>query len=384
MGGGRKTWERLARGESGGLGGRLASVGLWGLSALYGGALQVHHAGYRLGLARRTRLPALVISIGNLTVGGTGKTTATIGVARWLTARGKRVAILSRGYRGSGERGTAVVSEGDGPLVDMRAAGDEPYMMARALPGVSVLVGKDRRRTGRRAVEDLGAEVLVLDDGFQYQRLEKDIEIVLVDALAPFGYDFLVPRGLLREPPRHLARADAVWVTHSDLVCERDLEAVRARVKELAPGARVWEARHAPIRLRSLAGEERELAPEELRGRRVLALSSVGNPAAFERTLEQMGAVLVGRARFPDHHGYTEGDLLGLTEGDGAAAEWVVTTEKDAVRLPVRLSVRLPMRLPAGEIGRAVWVLEVELAGRNGGVGMAEELAWLLEARGKI
>ncbi len=371
MGRAGTTWERLARGESRNLSDRLASAGLWGISVLYGGALRLHHLGYRIGLARRTRLPALVISIGNLTVGGTGKTTATMAVARWLTGRGKRTAILSRGYRGSGETGMAVVSEGAGPAIDVRQSGDEPYMMAQALPGMSVLVGKDRRRTGRRAVDELGAQALVLDDGFQYQRLEKDIEIVLVDALLPFGYDFLVPRGLLREPPRHLARADAIWLTHSDLLRDRDLQALRARVKELAPEARLWEARHAPLRLRELTGDGGERAPEELRGRSVLALSSVGNPLAFERTLERIGAVLVGRARFPDHHGYRPGELRGLTEGEAAAAEWIVTTEKDAVRLP------------AGDIDRPVWVLEVELAERAGMPGLSEELSWLLEARSK-
>jgi tetraacyldisaccharide 4'-kinase len=239
-------------------------------------------------------------------------------------------------------------------------------MMARALSGVSVLVGKDRRRTGREAIERTGAQVLVLDDGFQYQRLVKDVEIVLVDALAPFGYDFLVPRGRLREPVGSLARANAVWLTHADLVRERDLAELRARVEALAPKARVWEARHEPVRLRRLEGTEEE-GVGALRGRRVVALSSVGNPVAFERTLGQLGAVVVGRARFPDHHRYRREDVRGLPSE--RPEDLVVTTEKDAVRLPT------------GGIGREVWVLEVDLEGRVEGRGLSEELAWLLDAQ---
>ncbi len=369
MSDGRDKWRRLIAGETHGAGDRLAVGGLRALSVLYEGALALHLAGYRYGLARRTRLPALVVSIGNLTVGGTGKTTATIAVAKWLSERGKRVAVLSRGYMGGGESGAVVVSEGFGPLLPVTVAGDEPYLMAKALPGVFVLAGRDRRKTGRMALDKFGAEVVVLDDGFQYQRLVKDIDIALVDALAPFGYDFLLPRGLLREPPSHLARAQAVWITHADLVRESDLESLRTRVKALALGARLWEAKHAPVRLRRLDRSE-EAGSEALRGRKVLALSSVGNPGAFERSLEQKGAMLIGRARFPDHHAYGQGDLQELVTGEWAAAEWVVTTEKDAVRLP-----------PVSD--RPVWVLEIELAGLEGRTSLSQELSCLLETKGK-
>jgi tetraacyldisaccharide 4'-kinase len=360
-------WARLVRGEARGVWDNLATLGLSAASKVYGAALRLHHAGYRVGMARRTRLPATVISIGNLTLGGTGKTVAAIAVARWLSERGRRVAVLSRGYRGEAERRGAVVSEGFGPLVGVTESGDEPYLMARTLPGVFVLAGKDRRRTGRWAVADLGADTLVLDDGFQYQRLVKDHEVVLVDALEPFGYHFLVPRGLLREPLRHLARADAVWITHSDLVRERDLQDVRARVEELAPAARIWESVHAPVRLRPLAGEG-ERDPRALHGRSVVALSSLGNPAAFERGLEKLGAVVVERARFPDHHGYRAEDLQQLSAEGGPRSDWIVTTQKDAVRLP------------RDGLDRPVWILEIALAGRAGGPTLSEELSCLLGA----
>ena len=367
----RAQWASLITGSVRGPFDRLALAALWALSVAYGAAVRVHHAGYRLRLARRTRLPALVVSIGNITVGGTGKTTTAIAVARWLSDRGRRVAILSRGYRGSAERRAVVVSEGFGPLVGADVGGDEPYLMAAALPGVSVLVGRDRRRTGRQAVERLGADVIVLDDGFQYQRLAKDIELALVDALAPFGYDFLVPRGLLREPPGSLARADAIWITHSDLVREGDLRALRAQIALSAPTARVCETRHLPLRLRELAGGD-ELPPEAVRGRRLLALSSIGNPMAFERTLEQLGAVSVAPARFPDHHAYRADEIRHLLATGAREAELVVTTVKDSVRMPPDCAEA------------PIWVLEVELAERAGAAPLSEELDWLLAAKGPL
>ena len=365
----RKTrWEKVIAGGGEGALDRLMLSGMGALSVAYGGALRLHLGAYRLGLARRLRLPALVISIGNITVGGTGKTTATIAVARWLSDRGKRVAVLSRGYRGSSERKAMVVSEGVGPLVSAQVAGDEPYLLARTLPGVSVLVGRDRRQTGRLAVERLGAEVVLLDDGFQYQRLAKDVEIVLVDALSPFGYDSLVPRGLLREPPANLARADAVWITHSDLVRESDLLAIRERILGYAPGARLRETRHAPVRLQRLTGGD-ELPPEAVRGQRVTALSGIGNPAAFQRTLEQIGAVLTEHVRFPDHHPYQAAEIRELIASRAANAEMIVTTPKDAVRIP------------ADCLDNRVWVLEVELAERPGGPPLSKEAEWLLTAK---
>lgn len=363
-------WARLIAGGASGTRDRVALAGLRALSIGYGAALRLHLGAYRLGLARRLRLPALVISIGNITVGGTGKTTAAIAVARWLSDRGKRVAVLSRGYRGSAERQALVVSEGVGPLVSPGVAGDEPYLISRALPGVSVLVGKDRRQTGRLAVERLGAEVLVLDDGLQYQRLAKDVEIALVDALAPFGYDSLIPRGLLREPAANLARADAIWITHSDLVRENDLRALRKRVQGYAPNARVRETRHAPVRLRRPA-DGTELPAEAAKGRRVVALSGIGNPVAFQRTLEQIGAVLVDHLRFPDHHPYHATELRGLLAGQPANVEMIVTTSKDVVRIP-----------PAC-LEERLWVLEVELAERPGAAPFSEELQWLLTAKAR-
>lgn len=381
-------WERVVRGEPTAPAERLAAAGLWVLSVGYGLALKAHLTAYRLGLARRTRFPVPVISVGNLTVGGTGKTTAALAVARWLQEQGRRVAYLSRGYRGHGENRALIVSEGLGPLLPVTAAGDEPYMVARLLPEVFVLVGKDRRRTGALALEKLGADAIVLDDGFQYQRLARDVDLVLVDALMPFGYHcteaamaaaepsgsaskrsaYLLPRGLLREPPANLTRADGVWLTHSDLVRRDDLEALRARVQSLAPRSRVWEAAHIPVRLRQL-GTDDEVEPEQLSGQLVCALSSLGNPVAFERSLEKVGAEVVTRLRFPDHYPYRADELREALRAQPVEARWVVTTEKDAVRIPQEALVR------------PVWALRVELAGRPGGPTLSEELTCLLREK---
>jgi len=361
-------WMRVVRGEAATPRERVAASALRLLSAAYGGALALHLACYRLGLARRIRFPVLVVSVGNLTLGGTGKTTAAVAVAKWLSEHGRRVAYLSRGYGGAGERRSLIVSEGFGPLLPASVSGDEPFMIARALPGVFILVGKDRRRTGALALEKFGIDAVVLDDGFQYQRLARDVDVVLVDALMPFGYDFLVPRGLLREPPSHLARADAVWITHSDLVRRDDLQAIRERIERLAPAARVWETVHQPVRLRSLAVDD-AIELDALVGRKVCALSSLGNPLAFERSLERLGAELTARVRFPDHYAYRAEELRATLEDQADGAEWIVTTEKDAVRIPEEA------------LNRPSWALDIELAGRPGGPDLSQELPCLL--RGK-
>lgn len=363
------TWQRLVRGEILSPRDRALAAGLRALSVGYGLALRVHLGGYRWGVARRTHLPALVISLGNLTVGGTGKTTSCLAVADCLRQQGRKVAILSRGYRGKGEQGARLVSRGAGPEVEASAAGDEPYLLAQSLPEVPVLVGRDRRKTGRKALTELGVDTLILDDGFQYQRLARDLDIVLVDALLPFGYDHLVPRGLLREPVSHLARADAVWLTHTDLVRQEDLEGIRGRVSQVAPQARLWETRHEPLRLRSLTSESCH-APEALHGLRVCALSSLGNPAAFERALERLGAEVVP-ARFPDHHRYTPEEVREVSRREDGS-EWIVTTAKDAVRLP-REALEKP-----------TWVLEIALAPQPGEASLREELECLLRAKGRL
>ena len=334
----REVIEGAPRGAAG----RLLAGGLTGLSWLYRAGLEINLLGYRLALLKRARLDAFVVSVGNLTSGGTGKTTAAQLIARALTEAGLRAAVLSRGHGG---RRAGVVSDGARVLMTAAESGDEPVLTARALPGVPVLVGKDRRVSGAHAIREFAARALVLDDGFQYWRLVKDREIVLVDALNPFGNGRLLPRGLLREPLGHLRRAHAIWITHADLVEPQALEALRERLRALHPHAAFALARHRPTAIREPGGDA-EIPLDSLRGLRVLALSSIGNPTAFEMTVQRLGAA-VTPLRFPDHHPYSSRDLEAVFARAGSRV--VLTTDKDAVRLP---ACRGPV---------PVWVLSVEM-----------------------
>ncbi|HOS43827.1 MAG TPA: tetraacyldisaccharide 4'-kinase [Armatimonadota bacterium] len=285
----------------------------------------------------KTRLPVAVISVGNLSMGGTGKTLAVLKLARELAAAGKKVVILSRGYGRVSREAMAVVSTESGVRLTPEEAGDEPYLLAVSLPGVPVLVGTNRRETGRYALEHFHPEVLLLDDGFQYWRLHRDTDIVLLDALQPAAREALAPRGLFREPWSHLRRAHEVWVTHAGLASPAQLAHVQRRIAVFAPRARVRYTEHRPITLRALDGARAPLAL--LRGRRVLALSGLGHPAEFEQMLETLGAA-VTPCRFPDHHRYSVDDLAGI-QAQLTGDMLLVTTPKDAIRLPHDLPLPL-------------------------------------------
>lgn len=325
-------------------------------SALYWLGLRVNRLMYALGLARVTRLPARVIAIGNLTTGGTGKTSAAALLAKAALGRGKRLAILSRGYgRRESDTMARVVSGGEGESADPTAAGDEPSLLATKVPGAAVLVGADRRQTGRHAIETMAADLLILDDGFQYWRLAKDKEIVLIDALAPFGTGLLLPAGILREPLSHLRRADQIWLTHSDLVGDGRVVAIREHLQKVFAGP-IIETVHRPVSLRSLDGlEARDI--NGLEGALVAALSGIGNPLAFEKTLEKLGARVLP-LRFPDHHRYSMRDCLAIQRFAQRRDATIVTTEKDAVRLAARA------------FAARIWVLEVEMAPRHSGADL--------------
>jgi len=325
------------------------------LSGLYWLGLKVSRFMYALGLARVTRLPARVIATGNLTTGGTGKTSAAALLAKSALAQGKRPAILSRGYARRGGHAIAVVSDGQREPADPMVAGDEPSLLARKVKGAAVIVGTDRRQTGRHAIETAGANLLVLDDGFQYWRLAKDTEIVLIDALAPFGTGLLLPAGILREPLSHLRRADQIWLTHSDLVSDERATAIRDRLRQFFPGP-IIETIHRPVALRSLDGSEIGDI-NGLEGALVAALSGIGNPLAFEKTLEKLGARVLP-LRFPDHHRYSPRDCVAIQRFAQRRDVTIVTTEKDAVRLPTRA------------FAAPVWVLEVEMAARHPGADL--------------
>jgi|YNPNPStandDraft_1061719.scaffolds.fasta_scaffold21055_2 tetraacyldisaccharide 4'-kinase len=337
----------------------------WGLlrgaSGLYRLGLAGNRALYRWGFLRPTRLPAWVVSVGNLTLGGTGKTSCVLWLARQYRAAGRRVAILSRGHGRRSREAVGVVSDGQRVKLGVEEAGDEPVLMARTLEGVPVLVGKNRVLTGRYAIEHFGSEVLILDDGFQYWRLEKDLEIVLVDATDPFGPSrrpdragHLLPAGTLREPPSHLNRADLIWITRSDCVAEAVVEALAADLQAAHPAIPVLRTWHRPIYLRPLPSSDPH-PPTLLQGRRICALSSIGNPGAFEQTLRRLGIAELLPARFADHHRYRPAELQAVAAAARQRGlEWIVTTEKDATRLSAVEGGPVELPLP-------VWVLGIEV-----------------------
>jgi len=287
-----------------------------------------------------------VVSIGNITSGGTGKTPMTLYVANRLRSLGYRIAILSRGYKGGAEKKGGIVSDGQTLLMTPRAAGDEPFMMARFLEGVPVLVGRDRVASGRLAVSRFSPDILLLDDGFQHRRLHRDIDIVLLDSSRPFGNRFLLPRGSLREPPDALTRADAIVFTRwiDGLPDPESLmpESVRSRP--------VFRSRHVPYidrRVPSAAGPPQTIErpnPSDLQGVRIFAFSAIAGNKDFHRVLTDLGARMVGAAEFADHHAYSPGELEVICRKAVAAdAAILVTTQKDFSKLPQDTAWPMPL-----------------------------------------
>jgi len=261
---------------------------------------------------------------------------AVAAIAVRLRARGRRVAILSRGY-GAARTDPRLVSDGERVLLDASQGGDEPVLLARRLPGVPVLCGPRRADLARRAVRELGADALLLDDGFQHRALARDLDVVLLDAANPFGNGRLLPAGPNREPRSALRRAGLVWLSRVDQADGPDGEGAIERLRSLAreaTGQGPVESRHAPDDL--LDGAlERSLGLGTLRGQRVMLLSGLARPGSFRRTVEALGAEVGGERRHPDHHRFTAAELdEALREAARAGCARVVTTEKDAVRLP--------------------------------------------------
>jgi tetraacyldisaccharide 4'-kinase len=317
------------------------------LSRLYGAIVAVRQFLYQKGLIRPNALGCQVVSIGNLTVGGTGKTPVVEIFARELQKAGRRVAILSRGYKKAKaplqrrlmdrlllrerKRPPRVVSDGSKLLLDSAMSGDEPYMLASNLPDVAVLVDKDRVKSGRFAINKLGCDTLVLDDGFQYMALKHRLDIVLVDRTNPFGNEQVLPRGILREPIRNISRASFIFITKSN---GTGSDPLRARLRKLNPTAEIIECRHAARYLTHVFSSERcEL--DYLKGLKVVAMSGIAMPTGFEQELTRRGAEVVDAHRFADHHRYTQQEIINIinaAQREGAKA--IITTEKDAVRFP--------------------------------------------------
>jgi tetraacyldisaccharide 4'-kinase len=346
-------YHSLIRGEAHGLWPSLQRSGLWTLSVPYGWATRLRNGLYDRGWKRSFRAAVPVVSVGNLTLGGTGKTPCVEHVARWFRRHARRVAILSRGY---GSRG---------------GASDESLVLAQNLPDVPHLQGADRVALARAAVQELASEVLVLDDGFQHRRLARDLDLVLVDATAPWGHGSLFPRGLLREAATSLRRAGLVLLTRCDQVEPAALARIREQAVQFAPHVPVALTTHQPVAL--VNADRAEQTFDELTRRPVAAFCGIGNPEAFRRTLTQLGAAVGAFRTFPDHHVYGATDLDNL--GDWARQQGpaclIVTTQKDLVKLRL---------CHIG--GRELWAVRIQLQVADGRDVLEHQLEQVLSRTG--
>lgn len=344
---------------------------LHALSFIYEQVVQLRLYCYRRRIFRERTLGCLVISIGNLTVGGTGKTPIVEKFARALRAGGRRVAILSRGYksvprasrrtwwhrlRGIDPDPPRVVSDGKALLLDSLTAGDEPYMLAQNLPEVAVLVDKDRVKSGLFAIRELKSDTLLLDDGLQYLHLRHRLDIVLIDRQAPFGNEYLLPRGTLREPPRNLRRAAYIFITKS--TGESNDELIK-RIRRYNRTAEIIQCSHRPLHLQNVLTGER-LPLTALRDTYIGALSGIAAPESFEDALRGLGAKIEIAKRYIDHHRYTEAELESvINRCIRRDLAMIVTTEKDAVRLPRLNNPAVPVNFLRVEIeilsGKESW-----------------------------
>ncbi len=302
---------------------RVALSPLAPLEFLYGLGAAADRVRYERGLARRRRVDAKVVSVGGLVVGGAGKTPLASWVAEQLHRRGSKVALLSRGYGRRTHQAVTIVSDGRVVLAGPEQAGDEPLMLAGQAAGVPVIVSQDRALAALRAISLSGAEVLVLDDGFQHYRLARDLDLVAIDAAFGFGNGHLLPRGALREGVRALGRANAIAEVGGSVCPE-----VEAQIAKHAPGALRFRAERRPVSLRALGGRF-NVGPGILRGMKVGMVAGIARPQSLRTTLEGLGAQVIAERVFRDHHRYRARDLRGLAQ---QADVWI-TTEKDAGKI---------------------------------------------------
>ena len=337
---------------------------LYALSFVYERIVQFRLYLYRKRILRERTLGCLVISIGNLTVGGTGKTPVVEKFARALQVGGRRVAILSRGYKSVPKPAKRswlervisreidpprVVSDGKTLHLDSLTAGDEPYMLAHNLKDVIVLVDKDRVKSGKFAIDKWKVDTLLLDDGLQYLHLKHRLDIVLVDRQAPFGNEFLLPRGTLREPPRNLRRASYIFITKNT---GEPNDQLIERIRRYNRTAEIIECAHRPLYLQNIYTGER-LMLDRLRGAFIGSICAIAVPESFEGALKKLGANVNLGLRYIDHHYFTENEIRGfMNRCIRRDLSMIITTEKDAVRMP---------RLPEAEVKVPIYFMRVEI-----------------------
>ncbi len=304
---------------------------LYIFSRMYGAAVRCRIRLYEAGILKSRSLPCKLISIGNITVGGAGKTPVTLYVANLVKRMGYEVAVISRGYGGSAEKVGGIVSDGQTIWMGPKEAGDEAYMMAGKLNGIPVIVGKDRAKAGRLAIREFGSGVLVLDDAFQHVRLKCDLNFVLFNASHGFGNGHLVPRGTLREPLSHVKRAHAFVLTGSETneAPATDMSVVQ----QVAADRPTFRCTRIPDRLVE-HDADKTYPLDFLRGRKLLAFSGIARNDDFRQTIVGLGGDIVKFLSFPDHHFYSDDDVRSIgASAEALGAEFLITTEKDHVRI---------------------------------------------------
>ena len=309
-------------------------------SMIYIFVVQIRLLLFRRGLFKSKPLEAKVISVGNITLGGAGKTPVVAYLAGHLQKKGRKVGILSRGYKRT-SKGVQAVSDGQAVRLTWQEAGDEPYLLARKLPGVPVIVGKNRISAGRHGIEWFDIDTLLLDDGFQHVKLRRDLDIVVIDASNPFGNGRTFPAGHLREPLRNLKRTNLFWLTRVDQT--EDLPALQRFLNSIQSGARIIESTYQPIGLRCRkTGAEADLSI--LTGSKTVLLCGIANPTSFKKSVADVGAHIVDQYVFPDHHPFTVAEIRKVQQSaSDHGAEFIVTTEKDGVRIPDGFDYDVPM-----------------------------------------
>ncbi|MDR2812281.1 MAG: tetraacyldisaccharide 4'-kinase [Puniceicoccales bacterium] len=324
---------------------------------------------YRKRLLYSQSLGCHVIVVGNITMGGTGKTPVAEYLARLLLAMGRKPAIISRGYKSKSEssyrkflrwlthspdKPPKIVSDGERVLLDSEIAGDEPYMLAKNLKGVPVIVDKDRIKAGRYAIKRFGSDVLILDDGYQYLRLRSTLRMVLIDRNNPFGNYRLIPRGILREPLSHLDRASCIFLTKSNGTRNYELE---QEIHSVNYGIQIVECCHQSCHLVS-QGEAEILPLEILREKKVAIFCAIASPEGFEQFIASLGANIIYKKRYIDHHRFTNAELSSINER-AKSADFLIATEKDAVRIASDFKFSIPffyMRVRVQFLRNEHWV----------------------------
>lgn len=299
------------------------------LSVIYRVVLILREVLFRIGLFKRKKLACFVVSVGNITLGGTGKTPCVESLANLIHSYGKKVSVISRGYKRK-SKGLKVVSNGREILLSQNDSGDEAYYLAKTLKNIPVVVSKDRYKAGLVAIKKFLSEVIILDDGFQRRySLRRDLDIVLIDSTNPFGNYRLFPAGILREPMDKLNGADVFILTKVDDA--RNKEELKMELTRIKNNCLILESVYNPV---CFVFQDKVASLDFVRNKKVFLLSSIANPFYFERIIERLGAEIIQHLKYPDHYNYSLADFVKIENNfKNSKAEFLITTEKDAVRL---------------------------------------------------